>query len=137
VNEKLVRRHPHVFGDGKLETSAQVLTQWDLIKADEKKASGTAAPTTFKELPPRLPALMYAESVWKQMGKKGLVAESGVDTECITRLAAELDGAKLGRMLFELAAAAQARDLDPEGALRQHADGLVRHVEGRLQKTTA
>ena len=42
-----------------------------------------------------------------------------------------------GRMLFELAAAAQARDLDPEGALRQHADGLVRHVEGRLQKTTA
>jgi MazG family protein len=137
VNEKLVRRHPHVFGDGKLETSAQVLTQWDLIKADEKKARGTAAPATFKELPPRLPSLMYAESVWKQMEKKGLVAESGVDAERVARLAAELDGAKLGRMLFELAAAAQARNLDPEGALRQHADGLVRHVEGRLQKTPA
>jgi MazG family protein len=137
VNEKLIRRHPHVFGDGKLETSAQVLTQWDLIKAGEKKVGGAAAPRTFKELPPRLPALMYAESVWKQMGKKGLVAESGVDAEGVGRLAAGLDDAKLGRMLFELAAAAQARGLDPEGALRQHADGLMRHVEGRLQKATA
>jgi MazG family protein len=137
VNEKLIRRHPHVFGDGKLETSAQVLTQWDLIKAGEKKAKGTDAPATFKELPPRLPALMYAESAWKQMGKKGLVAESGVDAESVARLAAGLDAEKLGRMLFELAAAAQARDLDPEGALRQHADGLMRHVEGRLQKATA
>jgi MazG family protein len=137
VNEKLIRRHPHVFGDGRLETSAQVLTQWDLIKAGEKKAKGTAGPATFKELPPRLPALMYAESVWKQMGKKGLVTESGVDAQGVARLAAELDAEKLGRMLFELAAAAQARDLDPEGALRQHADGLMRHVEGRLQKATA
>jgi MazG family protein len=137
VNEKLIRRHPHVFGDGKLETSAQVLTQWDLIKAGEKKAQGAGPPATFKELPPRLPALMYAESVWKQMGKKGLVAESGVDAERVARLAADLDSEKLGSMLFELAAAAQARDLDPEGALRQHADGLMRHVEGRLQKATA
>src|SRR5580698_9839091 len=43
VNEKLIRRHPHVFGDGKLETSAQVLTQWDLIKAREKPAPGASA----------------------------------------------------------------------------------------------
>jgi XTP/dITP diphosphohydrolase/tetrapyrrole methylase family protein/MazG family protein len=137
VNEKLIRRHPHVFGDGKLETSAQVLTQWELIKAGEKKTQGAKPLATFKELPPRLPALMYAESVWKQLGRKGLVAESGVDAESVARIAAGLDSGKLGRMLFEIAAAAQARDLDPEGALRQHADGLMRHVEGRLQKATA
>jgi XTP/dITP diphosphohydrolase/tetrapyrrole methylase family protein/MazG family protein len=37
INEKLIRRHPHVFGTGKLDTSEQVLHQWDIIKAGEKK----------------------------------------------------------------------------------------------------
>jgi len=137
VNEKLVRRHPHVFGEGRLETSEQVLVQWEQIKAGEKRAGAAAARPTFKELPPRLPALMYAESVWKQMGKKGLAAESGVDAGRVARLAEGLDDATLGRMLFEIAAAAQARDLDPEGSLRRHADGLVRDVEGRIPKAQA
>jgi MazG family protein len=136
VNEKLIRRHPHVFGEAKLETSEQVLVQWDQIKAREK-GPGAAPSTLFKSLPPRLPALMYAEAVWKQMAKKGLAAESGVDAEAVARLAADLDPEKLGRMLFEIAAAAQSRDLDPEGALRRHADGLMRDVERRLQKTPA
>ena len=119
VNEKLVRRHPHVFGTGKLETSAQVLTQWDQIKAVEKKAKGVDRPTLFKELPPRLPATMYSEDVWKQVRKKGLLAESGADADRISRIAADLDDASLGRMLFEIVAAAQAKDLDPEGSLRR------------------
>jgi uncharacterized protein YabN with tetrapyrrole methylase and pyrophosphatase domain len=136
VNEKLVRRHPHVFGDGKLETSEQVLTQWEQIKAGEKKAQGSRA-STFKELPPRLPALMYAESVWKQMGKKGLVGESGADAGRIAQIAAGLDPESLGKMLFEIAAAAQSRDLDPEGSLRKHADGLMRNAEGRVPKAAA
>jgi XTP/dITP diphosphohydrolase/tetrapyrrole methylase family protein/MazG family protein len=137
VNEKLVRRHPHVFGDGRLETSEQVLTQWEQIKAGEKKARGSAPAPLFKELPPRLPALMYAESVWKQVGKKGLAGASGADTDRIAQLAAGLDSDTLGKMLFEIAAAAQTRDLDPEGALRRHADGLMRHAEGSVQKTPA
>lgn len=137
VNEKLVRRHPHVFGEGRLETSEQVLTQWDEIKAGERRAQGSAAPSTFKELPPRLPALMYAESVWKQVVKKGLAAESGADAGAVERLAAGLDAEALGRILFEVAAAAQSRGLDPEGALRRHADGLMRHVEGRVQEARA
>ena len=137
VNEKLVRRHPHVFGEGKLETSEQVLTQWEQIKAVEKKAQGKDRPALFKDLPPRLPSVMYAEAVWKQLGKKGLVAESGVDAATVGQLAAKLDDAALGRMLFEVVAAAQSRQLDPEGALRRHADGIMRHVEGRAQKPAA
>jgi len=132
VNEKLVRRHPHVFGEGKLETSEQVLTQWE-----QKKAQGKDRPALFKDLPPRLPSVMYAEAVWKQLGKKGLVAESGVDAATVGQLAAKLDDAALGRMLFEVVAAAQSRQLDPEGALRRHADGIMRHVEGRVQKPAA
>jgi XTP/dITP diphosphohydrolase/tetrapyrrole methylase family protein/MazG family protein len=137
VNEKLIRRHPHVFGEGKLETTEQVLTQWEQIKAVEKGGRGASGPPIFKELPPRLPALMYAEAIWKQIGKKGLAAESGVDAGSVARLAAGLDPEALGRMLFEIAAAAQSRDLDPEGSLRRHADGLVRHVEQRVQKSAA
>ena len=135
VNEKLVRRHPHVFGTGKLETSEQVMKQWEQIKAEEKK--GSPAPTVFKDLPPRLPALMYAEAIWKQLGKKGLPAAPDVDEAGVRRLASGLDQETLGRMLFELAAAAQAAGLDPEAALRSHADGLKRNVERRVQGATA
>ena len=80
---------------------------------------------------------MYAESVWKQLGKKQLVSESGVDQGRVKGLAEGLDDAALGRMLFELVAAAQSRELDPEGALRRHADGIMRHVEGRTPKPTS
>jgi XTP/dITP diphosphohydrolase/tetrapyrrole methylase family protein/MazG family protein len=137
VNEKLVRRHPHVFGDARLETSEQVLTQWEQIKAVEKRAQGAAGAPVFKELPPRLPALMYAENVWKQMGKKGLAADSGADLGRVTALAAGMDDEALGRMLFERAAAAQSMGLDPEGSLRRHADALMRHAEGRAQEARA
>jgi XTP/dITP diphosphohydrolase/tetrapyrrole methylase family protein/MazG family protein len=88
-------------------------------------------------MPPRLPALMYAEAVWKQTAKKGLEAASGVDRARVSALAQGLDAAQLGRMLFELAAAAQSRGLDPEGALRQHSDRLMRHVEGQAQQAPA
>jgi XTP/dITP diphosphohydrolase/tetrapyrrole methylase family protein/MazG family protein len=134
VNEKLVRRHPHVFGDKKLETSDQVLRQWDEIKAGEK---GAAAPSVFKELPPRLPALMYAEAIWRRMEKKGLPAGPDVDRERVGRIARGLDAEKLGGMLFEIAAAAQQAGLDPEASLRNHADAIRRNVERRVQGATA
>jgi XTP/dITP diphosphohydrolase/tetrapyrrole methylase family protein/MazG family protein len=137
VNEKLVRRHPHVFGEDRLETSEQVLTQWEEIKAGERRAQGEGRPVLFKALPPRLPALMYAEAVWRQMGKKGLGAGSGVDPGRLERLAGGLDDAALGRMLFEIVAAAQSKGLDPEGSLRRHADGLVSDAERRVQKAAA
>jgi MazG family protein len=128
VNEKLIRRHPHVFGDKKLETSDQVLVQWDAIKAQEKGGQKKAA-AVFKELPPRLPALMFAEAVWKQIEKKQLPVPGTVDAEKIRALGAELDDDELGRRLFELAAAARAKGLDPEGALRLHTEKLMRQVE--------
>jgi MazG family protein len=137
VDEKLVRRHPHVFGDNRLETSAQVLTQWEQIKAVEKKARGADTPAIFKEMPPRLPALMYAEAFWKQMTKKGFAGGPGVDSAKVSALAAGLNEELLGQMLFEIAAAAQTLGLDPEGALRQHTDRLKRHVERRAQENAA
>ncbi len=128
INEKLVRRHPHVFGGGKLDTSEQVLAQWDVIKATEKK-NGPVSSGIFKELPPRLPALMFAEAVWKQIEKKKLPADGIVDTVQVAALGRHLSDESLGRMLFEISAACRAKGLDPEGALRLHATKVMREVE--------
>lgn len=129
INDKLIRRHPHVFGTGKLDTSDQVIAQWEAIKATEKKngPSGGAS-AIFKALPPRLPALMLAEAVWKQIEKKALPAEGIVDTAQVRALGPQLDEATLGRMLFELTAAAREKGLDPEGALRLHTHKVMTEV---------
>ncbi len=135
INDKLIRRHPHVFGTGKLETSEQVIVEWEKIKATEKK-NGPAAngAAVFKELPPRLPALMFAEAIWKQIEKKQLPAQGVVDTAQVQALGRQLDEATLGRMLFELTAAARAQGLDPEGALRLHATKVMREVDEKVGK---
>jgi MazG family protein len=132
INDKLVRRHPHVFGTGKLDTSEQVITQWEAIKATEKKNGPAGGATAlFKSLPPRLPALMFAEAVWKQIEKKSLPGEGVVDTAQVRALGRQLDEATLGRMLFELTAAAREKGLDPEGALRLHTEKVMDEVARR------
>lgn len=133
VNEKLIRRHPHVFGDhGKIDTADNVILKWEQIKAQEKK-NGPAQSGLFKEQPPRLPATMYAEAVWKQIEKKSLPVGDAADTECIRTLAATLDDAELGRQLFDLCAAARIKGLDPEGALRRRTDAVKAGVERHAQ----
>ena len=136
VNEKLIRRHPHVFGDGYAGSSAEVLVLWDQIKAGEKRA-GPAQSALFKDLPPRLPALMLAEAVWKQIEKKKLPVAGVVDPARIAALADQLDAASLGRGLFELAAAARSRGLDPEGALRLHAAAVTQAIESQVAQAAA
>lgn len=139
VNEKLIRRHPHVFGESRLDTSEQVLVQWEQIKAQEKAAAGKAASEgkIFKDLPPRLPSLMFAEAVWKQIEKKKLPAAGIVDAAAIRSLGTELTEETLGRRLFELAAAARAKGLDPEGALRLEATRVMQAVEAKCANGVA
>lgn len=130
VNEKLIRRHPHVFGKDKLQTADQVIVKWEQIKAQEKK-NGPSPTGVFKDLPPRLPALMFAEAVWKQIQKKALPVPETVDAAQIEALGSRLDEALLGKMLFELASAARVKGLDPEGALRLHAARVMQQVEAQ------
>jgi len=136
INDKLIRRHPHVFGTGKLDTSDQVIAKWEEIKATEKK-NGPVSTGLFKALPPRLPALMFAEAVWKQIQKKQLPTNGAVDVAQVDALGAQLDEAALGKMLFELTAAARTKGLDPEGALRLHATGVMAAVEAQAARSGA
>ena len=69
--------------------------------------------------------------VWKQIEKKQLSAGGEVDVAQVRVLGRQLDEATLGRMLFELTAAAREKGLDPEGALRLHATKVMNEVEAK------
>ncbi len=133
VNAKLIRRHPHVFGEKKLGTSEEVLVQWEQIKAQEKKVGPVAAGALFKDPPPRLPALMFAEAIWKQLEKRQLPVPASVDRAQVAALGRQLDEATLGKMLFEIVAACRVQALDPEAALRLHTVRVMRDVETNHQ----
>ena len=128
VNEKLIRRHPHVFGEDSLNTSEAVLTQWDQIKSAERKR-GPAQSGIFKDLPRQLPALMFAKDVYKQIQKLALPVEAVIDQTAIKTLSDTLDEATLGKQLFEIAAACRAKGIDPESALRCYTQKLVDSLE--------
>ncbi|SDS58515.1 MazG family protein [Opitutus sp. GAS368] len=132
INEKLIRRHPHVFGDGRADNSAQVIEVWEKVKATEKAAAGKTESAVFKKLPPRLPALMFAEEVAKRIEKQSLPADGIVDGAGVARLAAGLTEAAAGRQLYELAAACRQRGLDPESALRKECDRVMGGIEARV-----
>ncbi len=127
VNEKMVRRHPHVFGEGvKLGDPEAVVKQWEQIKLKEK---GAAKTTVFKELPPALNSILQAREVWKQVRKKQLDAGATVDAAQVNLAAQGLDEGAAGRRLFELVAACRDAGIDPDSALRRHTAEVVRAAE--------
>ncbi len=131
VNEKLIRRHPHVFGDVDAATTDKVLVQWDVIKQQEKAAKGKLESGVFKSLPPKLNALLYARDVFKQIAKQNLPVSGTVELERIDALAAGLTEETAGELLFELSAACREAGIDPESALRRHVSRIVSDVERR------
>jgi XTP/dITP diphosphohydrolase/tetrapyrrole methylase family protein/MazG family protein len=133
LNEKLVRRHPHVFGEEKdLKTSESVLDRWELIKANEKKR-GFVATGVFKDLPPQLPALMFAEDIHKQIIKKSIDASEFYNKDSIAKLleANPINESDIGALLFNLVAWCKDNQIEPESALRRYAQNVVDSIESR------
>ena len=130
VNDKLVHRHPHVFGENALGDSDAVLKQWDEIKAAEKKR-GPEQRGRFKDLPRQLPALMFAQDVYKQIQKQKMDAGDVIDEGGIEMTAAALaaDEEALGKQLFEIAAACRIKKLDAESAIRRYAQKVVDQLD--------
>jgi XTP/dITP diphosphohydrolase/tetrapyrrole methylase family protein/MazG family protein len=115
INDKLIRRHPACVRDCKLDTSEQVIAEWEKIKATEKKHGPAKDESACSRRCRRgCRRLMFAEAVWKQIEKKSLPAESLVDVAQVQALGRQLDEASLGKMLFELTAAARTKGLDPK-----------------------
>jgi MazG family protein len=131
ICEKLIRRHPHIFGDGSAKTSDDVKRRWDEIKADEKKAKGKPQLGLLDSVPRKLPALVEAQQIsskaaavgfdWEnpgqvldkldeELGELAEARESGTP--------ADLEG-EIGDLLFVLVNLARFHKVDPEQALRR------------------
>jgi ATP diphosphatase len=108
ISEKLVRRHPNVFGDARVETAAEQSRAWEAHKASERAARGAGV---LDEVPRALPALLQAAKLARRAERAG-VPSAPPD-------AREDDAARaLGDRLFALAQRAATSGLDPEAALR-------------------
>ena len=132
INNKLIRRHPHVFGDAVAHTAEDVKHRWDEIKKQEKAEQGIAAAESVLDGVPRnLPALVEAEKISKKAAGLGFEWPnvSGV-VEKLQEEAAELAQARVGEdaehveheigdLLFTLVNLARFIKVDPEQALRK------------------
>ncbi|MBQ5810177.1 MAG: nucleoside triphosphate pyrophosphohydrolase [Clostridia bacterium] len=121
ICKKLILRHPHVFGDVKVENSAQVLDNWDAIKKEEKHQQ--SATDTLKSVPAAFPAAMRAQKVQKRAAK---AADALNDTPEVAsaRLRMAIKGGKdsIGDMLFAAIALARACGVDAEEQLQAATD---------------
>ncbi len=110
ICDKLVRRHPHVFGDAEIHTSEEQTRSWEAIKAAERAEAGTPEP--LDGVPLALPALVRAAKLQRRAARAGLAA-------ALPELPGEkLDAEALGEELFALVARANRDGVDPEEALR-------------------
>ena len=130
---KLVRRHPHVFGEVEAAGAGEVLRNWDAIKAGEPGREGGI----FGEVPENLPAPLYARKVQRRAASSGLDVDV-VPYEAIEGEVEELRGAagdrdaafhEVGDVLFAAVNVARKLAVDPELALRAAADRFRGRVE--------
>jgi MazG family protein len=123
VTEKLIRRHPHVFGEAEVADAGEVLRNWDAIKRQEPGREAGL----FGEVPENLPALLHARKVQRRAASSGFDFP-GVDgpLQSVRDELAELEAAgddedrfhELGDVLFAAVNVARKLKLDPELALR-------------------
>jgi MazG family protein len=147
ICDKLVRRHPHVFGDEHAGTSAEVLQNWERIKAAER--SGKTDKGVLGSVPKGLPALMRAQRVGEKVAHVGFDWPDARGSRVkVTEEIGELDQAiasgdkdkieaELGDALFALVNLARHVDVDAEAALRRTIDKFTRrfdHVEARVKE---
>jgi MazG family protein len=132
INRKLIRRHPHIFGDGKAETPEDVKQRWDEIKKQEKAEQGRATHASVLDGVPRsLPALMEADKIshkaagvgfeWPDIS--GVLEKLQEEAEELAKAREAQDRAEMehevGDLLFTVVNLARFLKIDPEQALRK------------------
>jgi tetrapyrrole methylase family protein/MazG family protein len=104
IHDKLVHRHPHVFGAVEAETAGQVMRNWEQIKRDEKGRS-----SIMDGIPRDLPSLLYAHKVQRKAASMGME---------VPPVGKANDADEVGELLFGVVALARQLGVDPEAALR-------------------
>jgi tetrapyrrole methylase family protein/MazG family protein len=154
LNEKLIRRHPHVFGDQAAGDAGEALSRWEQVKAQEKKAKGLelAGRSLLDGVPPALPGSLTALEYQKRAAKVGfdwdnvqeafdkLLEETAELRELIAVPADESQAARqheeLGDVLFSVVNIARFLNIDPESAMaavNRKFYERFRYMEERLQ----
>jgi tetrapyrrole methylase family protein/MazG family protein len=154
LNEKLIRRHPHVFGDREAGNTEEALQNWQDIKAEEKRQKGVdpVQLSVLTGVPRDLPALMKAEKLQKKAARVGFDWERADDV--LAKLEEEIGELKtaismkddpqrqthqaeeLGDLLFSVVNLARFLDIDPEQALSATNRKFVkrfRYIEEQLR----
>ncbi len=127
IHEKIVRRHPHVFGDLVVKDKETVLKNWELLKAEERQAGLKKGDSSFDGVSMALPALVQADTYQKRVARVGFDWSNlqGVIDKVIeefqevqqTKSKAELER-EIGDLLFSIVNLARWSDIDAESALR-------------------
>ncbi len=150
IVEKLIRRHPHVFEDLRLETADEVLKNWEKIKQAEKESKESEKEThhTLDSIPVSMPALLYAYNVQKKASRLGfdwekpddaaekLNEESDELKEAYLKYMHAREGAnrekleeEIGDLLFSAVNLARLAGLDPEYSLRKVTEKFISRVK--------
>ena len=141
VHDKLVRRHPHVFGDVEADSASAVVANWEQIKKAERSSS-----SLVDSISPGLPSLLYAHKLYRKAASVGLEPDPGarrIRRRCATRWRDSRAGdgpveaeVALGDLLAGAVVAARARGVDAESSLRGWA-GRFRDRFVRMEQLAA
>jgi tetrapyrrole methylase family protein / MazG family protein len=123
IVDKLIRRHPHVFGDVHVSGTDEVLANWETIKRAERAANGDAAPkrSPLAGIPKGLPALAQAEAYLDRMSRLREITAQDTPWTPLADLPVDAPPTPeiVGETLFNLVAWARARGVESESALRE------------------
>jgi MazG family protein len=133
ITEKLIRRHPHIFGaaGSNVKTPTQVVEQWEQIKAREQKEAGEPRRSILRGVPTSMPALLRAHEIGTRVAAVGFDWARTTDVvdkieEEVAELRRAVDGEgqaraeeEMGDLLFSIANLARKLGIEPESALRK------------------
>ncbi|WP_372845377.1 nucleoside triphosphate pyrophosphohydrolase [Pontiella sp.] len=141
ISEKLIRRHPHVFGEVEVSNADEVLKNWDAIKKIEKQGEGEAPKSIVAGIPKHLPALQKAHQIQKRAARAGFDWDNIDDVfaklheeidevkEAISRNHEEDTRDELGDLLFSVVNVSRFLGHNPEELLNQNIKKFVRRFQ--------
>jgi uncharacterized protein YabN with tetrapyrrole methylase and pyrophosphatase domain len=131
IAEKLIRRHPHVFGTTRVKTVEQVWTNWEKIKTAEKHGTSHARPSALDGIPRHMPSLLRATKLVKKAEKARLLKAGKWQTATKS---------SVGAKLFQLARIAHSHGWSAEELLRREIhrqEKLLRRQEAQVARSRA
>jgi nucleoside triphosphate diphosphatase len=146
ITEKLIRRHPHVFGDARDLPPDEVRQLWEDIKAEERRDKAGTATSLLDGVPVALPALTRAEKIQRRAASGGFDwPDRNGPLDKIVEEAAELKRAEtseeteeeIGDLLFSVVNYARHAGVDPESALRKATAKFERRFRGVEKRASA